>query len=113
MTTTFPIFQFTVATMEHSEICKDPQNIEEADQNCFLKLNRLFHPKNVGKYKKKYGYLQHEIKEFITSIFTELSLDSECVLTSLIYLERLISKSKTELRSSNWKPLLLTSIILS
>lgn len=114
MTTTFPIFQFTVATMEHSEICNHPMRVEDVDQRCFSKLHKWFHPENISKeILKKYRYLQHEIKEFINGIFTELSLDSEWVLTSLIYLERLISKAKLELRSSNWKPLLLTSIILS
>ncbi|CAI2368893.1 unnamed protein product [Moneuplotes crassus] len=114
MTTTFPIFQFTVAKTEHSEICKDPKGSEEVEQSCFLKLHKCHHPKNIDKkVRDKYRYLQKEIKDFITGIFTELSLDSECILTTLIYLERLISKAKLELRASNWKPLVLTSIILS
>ncbi|CAI2368845.1 unnamed protein product [Moneuplotes crassus] len=114
MTTTFPIFQFTVATTELSEVCNDPQNSHDVDQNCFTRMNKRFHPRNIDtKVKSKYRYLKKEIKDFISEIFSELSLDSECILTSLIYLERLISKAKLELRASNWKPLILTSIILS
>mmetsp|Transcript_19569 Transcript_19569/g.21876 ORF Transcript_19569/g.21876 Transcript_19569/m.21876 type:complete len:132 (-) Transcript_19569:199-594(-) len=84
------------------------------DQTLFKKLNKAFLPERIDKkIIQKYRYLKHEIRSFINSIVDELSLDSESVLLSLIYLERLLSKSKMELRASNWKPILITSIILA
>lgn len=56
---------------------------------------------------------KNEIKELICSIFYELHLALECILISFIYLEKLINKSKIELRANNWRPLILTSIILA
>jgi hypothetical protein len=56
----------------------------------------------------KYG-----IYEFISVIIGTLRLHLEWVLISLVYLEKLMTEAGVEIRTSNWKPLLLTWIILA
>jgi len=65
------------------------------------------------KFEKSINHYNMKLNKFIKTIFSEFSLNEECILVALIYLERLIAKEKIELRASNWKPLLLTSIILA
>ena len=114
MTTTFPNFQFTVATKDHFEIWNDPVESEEVNQTLFSKLTKAYLPERLDKkIIEKYLHLKHDIKCFMNSIVDELSLDEDSIVISLVYLERLISKAKIELRASNWKAILLTSIILA
>ena len=42
-----------------------------------------------------------------------MQLATECIIVSLIYLERLIMLSKVEIRFSNWKALVFTSILVA
>jgi len=42
-----------------------------------------------------------------------MQLATECIMVSLIYLERLMTTSKIEIRFSNWRPLVFTSILLA
>ena len=47
----------------------------------------------------------HEIKEFFNSIYSKSQLESECIIMTLIYCERLITRTKGKLviRRNNWK----------
>ena len=47
----------------------------------------------------------HEIKEFFNLIYNKSQLESECIIMTLIYCERLIIKTKGKLimRRNNWK----------
>ena len=42
-----------------------------------------------------------------------MQLATECIIVSLIYLERMILLSKVEVRFSNWRALVFTSILLA
>lgn len=42
-----------------------------------------------------------------------MQLATECILVSLIYLEKIMTTSKIEVRFSNWRPLVFTSILLA
>lgn len=42
-----------------------------------------------------------------------MQLATECIIVTLIYLEKLLLKSKVEIRYSNWKAILFTSILLA
>ena len=111
---TFPIFQFTVATDDLLDVDDDVKGSDDTNSDLYGKLGTCFLPDSISsEVKKKYGYLLKEITSMIRYIFSELYLALECILISLIYLEKLISKTKVELRASNWRPLLLTSIILA
>jgi hypothetical protein len=46
-------------------------------------------------------------------IFDTMQLATECIIVSLIYLEKIMTTSSIEIRFSNWRPLLFTSILLS
>lgn len=46
-------------------------------------------------------------------VIDNMQLATECIVISLIYLEKLMSTSKIEIRDINWKPLLFTAILLA
>jgi hypothetical protein len=46
-------------------------------------------------------------------IISKMTLASECIVISLIYLEKLMFTSKIEIRFINWEPLLFTAILLA
>lgn len=54
-----------------------------------------------------------DVLKFIRKIFDTMQLATECILVSLIYVEKLMTRSKIEIRFSNWKPLVFTSILLA
>lgn len=121
MTATFPIFQFTVATDDLLDF-EEKDDVKALDSGIYKKIIDLTEDadKIVRTYtriskvtKQKYGYILKEMRNLIYCICNELHLALECILIAFIYLEKLINASKTELRASNWRPLLLTSIILA
>ena len=42
-----------------------------------------------------------------------MQLATECIIVALIYIEKIMTTSKIEIRFSNWRPLLFTSILLA
>lgn len=54
-----------------------------------------------------------DVLKFMRKIFDTMQLANECILVSLVYLEKIMITSKIEIRFSNWKPLLFTSILLA
>ena len=42
-----------------------------------------------------------------------MQLATECIIISLIYLEKIIIKAQIELRYCNWRPLMFTAILLA
>jgi len=47
------------------------------------------------------------------SIIDRMQLATECIVISLIYIEKLMATSKIEIRNCNWKPLVFTAILLA
>jgi hypothetical protein len=56
---------------------------------------------------------QEDIVKFMRLIISKMTLASECIVISLIYLEKLMFTSKIEIRFINWEPLLFTAILLA
>lgn len=56
---------------------------------------------------------QEDIVKFMRLIISKMTLASECIVISLIYLEKLMYTSKIEIRFINWEPLLFTAILLA
>ena len=56
---------------------------------------------------------KYKIYEFIEVLLGSLNLHLEWVLISLAYLETLMTSKGVEIRASNWRPLLLTWMILA
>ena len=46
-------------------------------------------------------------------IFDKMTLATECIIISLIYIEKLMIISKIEIRYCNWRPLFFTAILLA
>lgn len=56
---------------------------------------------------------ESDILKFMRKIFDKMQLATECIIVALIYLEKIIITSKIEIRFSNWRPLVFTSILLA
>ena len=56
---------------------------------------------------------KNEIFMFYRKIFDIMQLATECIVVSLIYIERLMTSSRVEIRFCNWKPIVFTSILLA
>lgn len=46
-------------------------------------------------------------------IFDKMQLATECIIISLIYLEKVMIKGGIEIRLCNWKPLIFTAILIA
>lgn len=69
-------------------------------------------------YFEKEQYAEQECQEedivkFMRLVISKMTLASECIVISLIYLEKLMHTSKIEIRYINWEPLLFTAILLA
>ena len=50
---------------------------------------------------------------FIRKVFDKMQLATECIIITLIYLEKVMITGGIEVRYSNWKPLVFTAILLA
>lgn len=50
---------------------------------------------------------------FMRKVMDKMQLATECIIISVIYLEKLMIKGRIELRFCNWKPLMFTAILLA
>ena len=55
----------------------------------------------------------YDVIQFMKSVIDEMQLANECIMITLIYIEKLMSTSKIEIRYCNWKPLVFTAILLA
>merc|ERR1711862_576377 len=75
------------------------------------------HPYSV--FNDKYPSNKHpslnDIKKFYKSVFYKAQMESDCIIMTLIYIDRLMTKTKNRLRPCryNWKSLLFSCMILS
>jgi hypothetical protein len=63
-------------------------------------------------------YVEKKVAEgdiilFVRKIFEKMQLATECILISLIYLEKIMLNANLEIRFCNWKPLMFTSVLLA
>jgi hypothetical protein len=54
-----------------------------------------------------------EIYTFLSSIFKAMNLNAECAIVCLVYIERLVVLTGVTLHATNWKRILLSSLILA
>lgn len=54
-----------------------------------------------------------DLIDFMKQVFDKMQLAVECVIISLIYLEKIVVHAGIELRYCNWKPLMFTAILLA
>lgn len=53
------------------------------------------------------------IIKYMRRIFEKMQLATECIIVTLIYLEKIMINGGIEMRLCNWKPLLFTAILLA
>ena len=63
-------------------------------------------------------YVEKKVAEgdiilFVRKIFEKMQLATECILISLIYLEKIMLTANLEIRYCNWKPLMFTAVLLA
>ena len=56
---------------------------------------------------------QQDLTRFMRDIIDKMQLATECIVISLIYIEKIMVTGKIEIRYFNWKPLLFTAILLA
>lgn len=61
-------------------------------------------------------YVEKKVAEgdlilFMRKIFETMQLATECIIISLIYLEKIMINGGIEIRYCNWKPLIFTAIL--
>ena len=54
-----------------------------------------------------------DITKFMRMVVDQMQLATECIVISLIYLEKLMREARIEIRYINWRPLVFTSILLA
>ena len=54
-----------------------------------------------------------QVERFMKLVIDKMQLATECIVISLIYIEKLMATSKIEIRNVNWKPLIFTAILLA
>ena len=114
MMTSFPTFLFSVTTDELLELKDEWYCKVDPTSHCYKQFGSSFSLAGVPKQiVRKYQYLKTHISDMIFKIFRDLQLEPESAIIALVYLERLIISAKLELRASNWRPLLFTSIVLA
>ena len=62
---------------------------------------------------KESSVTHSDVVKFIKYVIDRMQLCTECIVISLIYIEKLMQTSKIEIRNINWKPLMFTAILLA
>lgn len=95
-------------------ICLKVANGHERPEPYFLDIfDETKHP--IGARSK--GVLRppivEEIYSFLSSIFKAMNLNAECAIVCLVYIERLVVLTGVTLHATNWKRILLSTLILA
>mmetsp|Transcript_13081 Transcript_13081/g.9123 ORF Transcript_13081/g.9123 Transcript_13081/m.9123 type:complete len:164 (-) Transcript_13081:387-878(-) len=56
---------------------------------------------------------EEDLIRFMRHILDKMQLANECIVISLIYLEKMMLTGKIEIRNINWRPLLFTALLLA
>lgn len=68
----------------------------------------------LKKIRPKYEIpTEEEIYEFAHQLFKTVQLSSECSIVCLIYVERLMERSKVPLLASTWRPIFMCGLLLA
>ncbi|KAL6069528.1 Cyclin Y [Balamuthia mandrillaris] len=76
-------------------------------------FNEEKHPITKGPVDTKSIPRVKELYKFLSTIFKAERLPSECAILCLAYIERLISATGVTLHASNWRRIILSSLILA
>lgn len=70
---------------------------------------------SIEQYVKESVPSLNTVREYFKNIFSRSQLESECIIMTLIYIERLIkcTKGKLYIRHDNWKSIVFSSLMMS
>ena len=93
---------------------------DEADPHRPPRLLDIFdeklHPLTSESVPSDYGQIvpeQKHVYKFLKVLFSAAKLTAECAIITLIYLERLLHYAEIDLHPSNWKWIVLGSVLLA
>jgi hypothetical protein len=95
-------------------ICMKVASGHERPEKFFLDIfDETKHP--IGRNSKALPRppIVEEIYTFLSSIFKAMNLNAECAIVCLVYIERLVVLTGVTLHATNWKRILLSSLILA
>ena len=110
-----------VSTIIHSQILEDIQNereIEE-DSDLFFFSEEKYIKEKPEEYDESRRALLREmptidsITEFIKALYECAQFSTECCIICLVYINRIISFTDMPLQATNWRPLILCSLLVA
>jgi len=92
------------------------RRVDKTGKNFYPLFDEKEHP--LTKEKVPDDYYKREpdhkaIYKFLRQLFTSAQLNAECAIIMLVYLERIMSYGELRIDPSNWKRLLLGSVLLA
>lgn len=92
------------------------RRVDKTGKNFYPLFDEKQHP--LSKEKVPDDYYKREpdhkaIYKFLRQLFTSAQLNAECAIIMLVYLERIMSYGELRIDPSNWKRLLLGSVLLA
>jgi len=92
------------------------RRVDRTGKNFYPLFDEKEHP--LTKEKVPDDYYKREpdhksIYKFLRQLFTSAQLNAECAIIMLVYLERIMSYGELRIDPSNWKRLLLGSVLLA
>ncbi|GJQ67603.1 hypothetical protein Trydic_g8407 [Trypoxylus dichotomus] len=79
-------------------------------------FDERLHPltkEGVSDEYDKHNPEHRQIYKFIRTLFNAAQLTAECAITTLVYLERLLTYAELDIAPSNWKRIVLGAILLA
>jgi hypothetical protein len=102
-----------IAAKEKSQSARQYDVFKDTNLN-----NEASSPKrrpSIEQYVKESVPSLNTVREYFENIFSRSQLESECIIMTLIYIERLIkcTKGKLYIRHDNWKSIVFSSLMMS
>jgi hypothetical protein len=95
------------------EILKSPFRLLLLVCSCLLPHFRSRSPRDPEVDQTYASPTSSDIYNFISTLFNQARLSSECSIVCLIYVERLMEKGNVPLLPETWRPVLLCGLLLS
>lgn len=92
------------------------RRVDRTGKNFYPLFDEKQHPLTKDKVPEDYYKREPDHKaiyKFIRQLFNSAQLNAECAIVMLVYLERIMSYGELRIDPSNWKRLLLGSVLLA
>lgn len=111
----------SVATILHSQMLEDMEEERELNENSdlFYFSEEKYIKEKPEEYDEQRKELLREmptvesISEFMKALFECAQFSIECCIICLVYINRIISLTEMPLQPTNWRPLILCSLLVA